>query len=194
VRPTALFVDEPRASLAWTLLDATMNRCWNLRVPMLFSRTHRALRSDAPRAWLALVAVASSFVVAVTVWSLCATVPMVEVGERARIVASSMEAAPAHAWLDAEFAPPAGAQLRPGQPARLRLASSPSLADRVIPGRIDEIGRSPRLEAEAPVALRVKFLPATAGSRLAIGTGGTLEVEVDRLHPADLILRWAVGR
>jgi hypothetical protein len=161
---------------------------------MLFSRTHRALGSDAPRGWLALVAVASSFVVAVTVWSLCVTVPMVEVGERARIVASSIEAAPPHAWLDAEFPPSAGARLRPGQPARLRLASSPSLADRVIPGRIDEIGRAPRLEADAPVALRVKFLPTTVPGPLEIGAGGTLEVEVDRQHPADLVLRWAVGR
>jgi len=162
---------------------------------MLFSRTHRALGSDAPRAWLALVAVASSFVVAVTIWSLCVTVPMYEVGERARIVVSSILTAPPHAWLNAEFPPSAEERLRPGQPARLRLTSSSPFADRVITGRIDEIGRpSRRGEAGAPVPLRVKFLPAVVAGPLEIGAGGTLEVETDRLHPADLVLRWAVGR
>ena len=92
----------------------------------------------------------------------------------------------------AEF-PPSGAlgRIRPGQPARLRLHGFPWTEYGKVAGEVTNVAREPR-SGQVRVELRVR--PGSAPLiPLQHGLPGQLEVEVERISPAMLVLR-SVGK
>jgi membrane fusion protein (multidrug efflux system) len=87
----------------------------------------------------------------------------------------------------AEFAPAdAVGRIHAGQPARLRLSGFPSTRYGSIPATVARVGseaQGGRIRVELEVTPREDSLP------LEHGLPGTVEVEVDRLSPAALVLR-----
>lgn len=91
----------------------------------------------------------------------------------------------------AEFAPVALGRLKVGQRARLRLDGFPSIQYGATPAMVERIGSEPR-EGRVRVELSVAPGPLSA-IPLQHGLPGSVEVEVERVSPATLVLR-AVGR
>jgi len=92
--------------------------------------------------------------------------------------------------LVAQFSPlTAAGRIQPGQPARLRLAGFPWAQYGSVAAAVVSVANEPR-DGQLRVELSVK-----AGSVRSIplqhGLAGTLEVQVDRLSPATLVLRAA---
>jgi membrane fusion protein (multidrug efflux system) len=90
----------------------------------------------------------------------------------------------------AEFAPTAVGRIRPGQAARLRLDGFPWLQYGRVPATVTRVASEPRDQR-----VRVEFaLGALPDLPVAVqhGLPGTVEVEVERVAPAVLVMR-AVG-
>ncbi len=92
--------------------------------------------------------------------------------------------------LVAEFPPlTAAGRLQPGQPARLRLAGFPWAQYGSVAATVTSVSSEPR-DGQLRVELRV--IPGSVSSiPLQHGLLGTVEVQVDRLSPATLVLRAA---
>ena len=87
--------------------------------------------------------------------------------------------------------PPAVGRVRPGQPARLRLIGFPWPQYGSVPAVVERVASEPR-SGRIRVELTSYPTPASA-IPFQHGLPGTVEVEVDRLSPAALVLR-AAGR
>ena len=92
--------------------------------------------------------------------------------------------------LVAQFAPlTAAGRIRPGQPARMRLAGFPWAQYGSVAATVTGVANEPRdglLRVE--LSVRPESVPRVP---LQHGLSGTVEVRVDRLSPATLVLRAA---
>jgi membrane fusion protein (multidrug efflux system) len=92
-----------------------------------------------------------------------------------------------------EFLPAAAVgRVHPGQPARMRLDAFPWTQYGMLDANVSRVANEPR-SGHIRVELEVHPRP---GSRIALqhGLPGTLEVEVDRVSPAELVFRTAGRR
>jgi multidrug resistance efflux pump len=89
----------------------------------------------------------------------------------------------------AEF-PPSRAlgRIRVGQPARLRLDGFPWAQHGTIPTKVSHVASEVR---EGRVRVELEVLPSDTDIPLQHGLPGTLEVEIERSSPLDLVLRAA---
>jgi membrane fusion protein (multidrug efflux system) len=112
----------------------------------------------------------------------------VEAGER---LASVVPPGPARA---VAFFPPAEAlgRIRPGQPARLRLAGFPAAQYGTLPATVT--GVAAEVRADAGVRVELALSPgAPPALPVEHGLPAVAEVEVERLSPAVLLLRTTGG-
>lgn len=145
-------------------------------MPIAFSRSLRSLQADGRSRrsiWFLLIPVVA--LAAWTAWFLEARVTRYESTDRARV-----EAAPGGPRIVAEF--PASVDLsciRPGRPARFVSQS------RNFPAHVN------RIDSELDRgSLRVE-LAADSNSVLQPGLTGSVEIQVERVSPATLLLRAA---
>ncbi len=90
----------------------------------------------------------------------------------------------------AEFAPPeALGRIQPDQRARLRLEGFPWVHYGTVPARVSRVASEP-LDGRIRVELGLERAPSVPVP-LQHGLPGTLEVEVERISPAALVLRVA---
>ena len=90
----------------------------------------------------------------------------------------------------AEFAPAAIGRLQVGQAARLRLDGFPAIQYGTIPARVTRVGSEPR---DGQVRVELALEPVRSAIVFQHGLPGTVEVAVERVSPALLVLR-AIGR
>lgn len=90
----------------------------------------------------------------------------------------------------AEFPVSAVGRLAPGQPAELRLTGFPWTEYGVVRAQVSNVGSEPR-EGRVRVELAIVPSPALARIPMQHGLQGAVEVEVDRVAPAILVLRSA---
>ena len=89
----------------------------------------------------------------------------------------------------AEFAPAdAVGRIQPGQAARLRLTGFPSTRYGSIPATVARVGSEAQ---EGSIRVELDVTPLDDSLPLEHGLPGTVEVEVERLSPAALVLRTA---
>ena len=82
-------------------------------------------------------------------------------------------------------------RVRPGQPARLRLAAFPWMQFGTVPAVVSNVATEVR---DGGVRVELEVLPEAPSSiMLQHGLPGTVEVEVERVTPATLALR-SLGR
>ena len=86
----------------------------------------------------------------------------------------------------AEFAPAAIGRLKVGQPARLRLEGFPSIQYGTTPAVVDSVGAEPR---EGRVRVELRVVSESPAIPFQHGLPGSVEVEVERVHPITLVLR-----
>lgn len=156
-----------------------------------FSRSLRAIEADRGRRALWGTLLAAALLAAWLAWFALARVTLLEVTDAAWLEADTQGAdAPALKGV-ALFAPDALGRIEPGQPAQLHprgstrptYGSFPAVVDRVL--GLDESG-------QVRVELTLGLEPGTAPA-LRAGQPATVEIEVERLSPAALVLR-AAGR
>ena len=87
----------------------------------------------------------------------------------------------------AQFSPVVVGRLKPGQPARLRLAGFPWTQYGTVPAKVSNIDTEPR-DGLIRVELTLHPLP-TSRIPLEHGLTGSVEIEVERVTPAVLLLR-----
>ncbi len=165
-------IDEQRGSL--NVLDSTLESL-AARVDSLQQQVGRRQIKATATGTLARVAALAPGVV-------------VEAGdELARIVPSGLISAVA-------FYQPAEAigRIRPGQPARMRLEGFPSTQFGTVPVTVFQVDGEPNDDGLIRVGLDIDTTRQT-GLHVQHGMVGTIEVEVDRLSPAALLMR-AVGK
>jgi membrane fusion protein (multidrug efflux system) len=91
----------------------------------------------------------------------------------------------------ADFAPASAlGRIRPGQPARIYLSGFPSTQYGHLPATVARVAGEPR-DGRIRVELTARPARGPGGSRLPLehGLPGTIEVEVERVTPAVLVLR-----
>lgn len=146
-----------------------------------FSRTIRSLEADSPRLGILGLFFIVMLLGGWLTWGLLSRVTVYEVTERANLVGETR--------IIAQFSPTVRGRIQPGQSARLRLDSYPWLQYGTVSATVVSVHRQPRngwLEAR----LAIKSVPTTAIS-LQHGLTGVVEVEVEQVSPAALLLRTA---
>jgi len=148
-----------------------------------FSRSMRALAADNFRTQLLGLLFAAILFAMWAVWFFFAQVGVYEVSEAARLHSQTQATA--------DFPAATFGRIRPGQPARLRLAAFPwtqygTLSATVASVDYDVDGDSVRVGLD--------LVPgANSAIRLEPGLRGNVEVEIERVSPAVLAVR-AAGR
>ena len=131
-------------------------------------------------------------------------VDVVELGEGAFIaqgtrVGTIVAAGPAHVRVRARFTKDTVGIVQPGQPARLKLDGYPWSIYGTVPARVSRVGTEPGIVTtpEAiPGTVRVELVilqPADPRIVLQHGLTTTVEIEVARISPIELLLR-AIGQ
>lgn len=161
---------------------------------IVFPRSMRSLNADSFRGSILGLALVAAFLVAWFAWFFLARVAVYEVADTARLEVDTLgRVGPRGGFkVIANFPPAALGRLQPGQPARLRLHGYPwtqygSLAATVA--RVEDEVQDGYVQVE----LAVNPDPASA-IPLQDDLLGTVEVEVDRVSPATLVLRAAGQR
>lgn len=160
-----------------------------------FSRSMRSLAADGSSRFLAALLLGVLFLCAWSAWFLLARVTLYEVTGAARLEVtgasrSGVELQDGGAFaVVAHFPIEALGRVRPRQPARLRLHAFPWPQYGSQPLTVEGVEREPqngrfrvRLALAPPLNTRVPWQR---------GLPGTVEVEVERLSPATLVLRMA---
>lgn len=142
-----------------------------------FSRTTRALDADGYRLVLIALAVAVLLLLAWGVWFFRAEVGFYQISETARVTEDGT--------IVAEFPPDASDRIGYGRPALFLPDDVNSDVPESVPVTVTEVQRRAS-------GLRVILVVAGhtgSGLLLAEGTTGRVQVETDRLTPAQLVLR-----
>jgi hypothetical protein len=157
-----------------------------------FPRSTRSLSADGFRGSVVGLVLVAPLLVAWFAWFFLAQVELYEVAATGRLEVDALGtlAPPGKLKLVAEFPAAVLGRIQPGQPARLRLDGFPWMQDRSLSATVarvaDEVqGGGVRVE------LIVRPEPAWP-IPLQDGLHGTVEIEVERVSPATLVLR-AVG-
>ncbi len=144
----------------------------------------RSLEADSFRpSWLSLlliVAILGSWLA----WFFLARITLYEVSEAAHLIREDR--------IVADFLPAALGRIRPGQSARLRLDGFPWTQYGTIPATVIRvISQDDNEWLQVELTIRPNLAPAIPFQR---GLVGTVEVEVERVSPATLVLRAAGQR
>jgi len=148
-----------------------------------FSQTLRSLEADTAHSRLIGLIVIGLLLAVWLVWGLFSRVTLYEVSPQARLTGASTALA--------QFSPAVQGRIQPGQPARLRLDSYPWLQYGTIPAVVSTVPRTPR---DGWLAVRFDIPnPPPESINLDYGMTGLVEVAVEQISPAELLLR-TVGR
>lgn len=160
-----------------------------------FPRSMRSLAADGSGRSVAALLLGLLFLCAWSAWFLLARVTLYEVTSAARLEAvgasrSGVELQDGRAFAIVAYFPiEALGRIRPGQPARLRLHAFPWPQYGSHPltvGRVESEPHNGRFRVRLALAP-----PFNTRVPLQRGLPGTVEVEVERLSPATLVLRMA---
>jgi multidrug resistance efflux pump len=156
-----------------------------------FSRSLRSIEADRGHRAVWGVLLAAAFLVAWLAWFALARITLLEVTDTAWLEAEAPGIGTPALKGVALFAPDALGHIRPGQPAQLHLRVSPRPRYGGLPATVDRV-----LGLDESGQVRVELVlhpePGTAHP-LQAGQPATVEIEVERLSPAALMLR-AAGR
>ena len=148
-----------------------------------FSQTMRSLETDTARTrviWLTVIALLLGVWLA---WGFLSRVTLYEVTNQASLTGAST--------VVAQFSPAVQGRIQPGQTARLRLDSYPWLQYGSVTAVVTTVPRTPR-DGWLEVRLNIPHDPAPPIT-LDFGMTGVVEVAVEHVSPAELLLR-AAGR
>ncbi|NIV31020.1 MAG: hypothetical protein GWN58_16470 [Anaerolineae bacterium] len=146
-----------------------------------FSRSTRSLEADGFQGGLLALLLSGVLLVAWLVWFFGAQITIYEVSQTAHLVQPDR--------LVAEFPVSALGRIQPTQPARLRLDSFPWTQHGTVVATVRNVSRQAGENNQIRVELEVH--PNTAAMSLQRGLSGVVEIEVDRVSPALLVLRTA---
>lgn len=144
-----------------------------------FTRTLRSLRADTGRPSLAGMAVGGALLVAWAAWFVLAPITVRESTGDFRLAADGS--------VLAQFSPEALQRIQPGQAARLKVQGASGEPDRTIPAVVSETPNPNQYWQEWGM---VKLTLLT-GQGPGEGAAGLVEVDVQTLSPAALLLRSA---
>ncbi len=144
-----------------------------------FSRSMRSLETDSSRsAVLGLLLVALLLIVWMA-WLFLARITLYEVSATAHLVDDSR--------FVANFSPAVLTSIQPGQHAQLRLDDFPWAQYGIVPATVENIADQIQ---DGQVQVKFLLLPnPTSSIPFQAGLTGTVEVEVDHVSPAALVLR-----
>lgn len=148
-----------------------------------FSQTLRSLETDTARSrvvWLVIIALLLGGWLA---WGLLSQITLYEVTDQASLTGATT--------VVAQFSPAVQGRIQPGQTARLRLDSYPWLQYGSVPAVVTTVPRTSR-DGWLEIRLTIPEEPAPPIS-LDYGMTGVVEVAVEQVSPAELLLR-AAGR
>ncbi|MEM7028649.1 MAG: hypothetical protein AAF629_03570 [Chloroflexota bacterium] len=148
-----------------------------------FSQTLRALETDTTRTRVIGLIVIALMLGAWVAWGFLSRVTLYEVADQASLTGAST--------IEARFSPAVQGRIQPGQTARLRLDSYPWLQYGTVPAVVTTVPRTPR-DGWLVVRLDISAVPPSP-MVLDFGMTGVVEVAVEEVSPADLLLR-AAGR
>ena len=148
-----------------------------------FSQTMRSLKTDTARTRLIWLIVIALLLVVWLAWGLLSRVTLYEVTDQASLTGSST--------VVAQFSPAVQGRIQPGQTVRLRLDSYPWLQYGVVPAVVTTVPRTPR-DGWLEVRLSIPEEPVPPIT-LDFGMTGVVEIAVEQVSPAELLLR-AAGR
>ena len=140
-----------------------------------------SLDTDSYRVLLLSLLVVTTLLGAWLAWLFLARVARYVESEQGHLVGT--------ATIVADFSPAALGRIQPGQPARLRLESFPWIKYGAVRATVATVAREPS-DGWLEVKLSIQPDPSTAVP-LQHGQTGAVEVEVERVAPAALVLRAA---
>jgi len=143
----------------------------------------RSLETDSPRTRLVGLIVIALLLAVWLAWGFLSRVTLYEVTDQASLSGAST--------VVAQFSPAVQGRIQPGQTARLRLDSYPWLQYGTVPAVVTTVPRTPR-DGWLEVRLTIAEEPP-APITLDFGMTGVVEVAVEEVSPAELLLR-AAGR
>lgn len=143
----------------------------------------RSLDTDTARTRLVGLVVIALLLGVWLAWALLSRVTVYEVTSQASLTGAST--------VVAQFSPAVQGRIQPGQPARLRLDSYPWLQYGTVPAVVTTVPRAPR-DGWLEIRLTIAEEPP-APITLDFGMTGVVEVAVEQVSPAELLLR-AAGR
>jgi multidrug resistance efflux pump len=158
-----------------------------------FSRTMQSLDADDFRGSVVGLALVTALLAAWSAWFLLAQIALHEISDTAHLEVDAIGTVARRGDLKlvAVFPATALGRVRPGQLARLRLDSFPGLPSGGIAATVATVTNAPQ-NGRVHVELAIQPDP-TAAIPLREGLYGTVEIEVERVSPATLLLR-AVGQ
>jgi multidrug resistance efflux pump len=153
-------------------------------VSIPFTQTTRSLATDTARnrvVWLLVIALLLAVWLA---WGFFSQITLYEITDQASLSGAST--------IVAQFSPAVQGRIQPGQMARLRLDSYPWLQYGTVAAVVTTVPRTPR-EGWLEVRLSIAQEPP-APIALDFGMTGVVEVAVEQVSPAELLLRTAGRR
>ncbi len=152
-----------------------------------FQRASQSLRADRGISSTIVLTTALLLLMAWVVWALRATVPRYQASLSACTLTPS---SPGRLQIQAEFPPAVLGDIHPGQPALFRPSRDASLPDGALRARVLHVANEIQ-NAKANVELS---LEAPLPSKAAFGgLPGSVDVEVEQVTPAALLMRSAGG-
>jgi hypothetical protein len=148
-----------------------------------FTQTMRSLETDTTRTRLVGLIVIALLLGVWLAWGFLSRVTLYEVSDQASLSGAST--------VVVQFSPAVQGRIQPGQTARLRLDSYPWLQSGTVPAVVTPVRRTPR-DGWLEVRLTIAETPP-APITLDFGMTGVVEVAVEQVSPAELLLR-AAGR
>jgi multidrug resistance efflux pump len=167
---------------------------WRFVMSIVFPRSMRSLNADSFRGSILGLFLVAALLVAWFAWFFLAQVAVYEVADTARLEVDTLgRVGPRGGFkVVADFPPAALGRIQPGQPARLRLHGFPWTQYGSVPGAVARVEDEIQ-DGSLRVELALHPDPASA-IPLQEGLLGSIEVEVDHVSPARLVLRAAGQR
>jgi hypothetical protein len=152
-----------------------------------FHRVSRSLQRDNTSGTTLHLLTGILLLMAWLVWAFRAQVACYEVSDSAQIEVDP--ASPRKLQVNAEFQPLAAlGKLRPGQPAILRLAGLPATQCGTVSAQVSGVAKENH-RGKVTMELAINSTPPPV--LLQHGSPGSIQIEVERISPAALILRSA---
>ncbi len=150
-----------------------------------FQRANQSLRADHGIRSTVVLVTALVLLIAWFTWALRARVPLYQTSLSAR----SRAASPGPIQIFAEFSPTALGDVRPGQPATFHPVGRASLPYGALPARVSHVAGEIR-NGKVAVELSIES-PVNHAILIHDGFPGSVEIEVEQVTPAALLMRSA---